>query len=119
MPSFRDALPLACIAVCCRCLVASVDWGQSNWGYSLFGFPVIRINTLPAVNTPIMKPTTKAPNNNAARGIVTLKNSIFVSTDSVFCRTTINTRSASSAMAAIFSFLHHVLDSFVGLGLPV
>jgi hypothetical protein len=66
--------------------------------------PLIRASTLLAVKTPMMNPATKAPKSSAARGIVMLKNRIFVSTDAVFCRTTINTNRATIAMAAILIF---------------
>ena len=57
----------------------------------------------PAVNTPIAKPMINVPNNRAAFGKVIVKNSSFVSTACVFCKTTITANKAMTAIAMNFS----------------
>ena len=64
----------------------------------------------PAVNTPIAKPMINVPNKRAAFGNVTVKNSNFVSTACVFCKTTITATKAKTA--------NHYKLQFIHLGLP-
>ena len=66
----------------------------------------------PAVRTPIAKPMIKVPNNKAAFGIVTVRNSKFVSTACVFCNTTIKTNKLVTAMATDFTLLSVPLNMF-------
>jgi len=57
----------------------------------------------PAVNTPIAKPMINVPNNSAAFGNVSVKNSNFVSTACVFCKTTMTANKAMTAIATNFN----------------